>query len=497
MEVAAQQTISYPAMALDATQKEQLALLTLGSKHSISELAEENEVSRQFLHRQKNKALEGVKAAFDPPKDSAEKILFNLPVTTSWLRQLTISLSLDCKSSYRGIQSVLENCFDQTLSLGSVHNIIEDAKDKAKTINHSEDLSQIKLGAQDEMFHHNKPMLTGIDIPSLYCYLLVDEEQRDFETWGMHLLDLKEQGLNPERIIGDDAAPLQAAHKYVFQNAPYDLDNFHILQDLMDLRRYFRNRLKTAISERIKFENKVEQRLFDRNLNDYTKPLEESRKTELNICELSKSIDTLVNWMRHDVLNMPGVPPETRHELYGFILGEFEMLAERHPHRIKAICTTLKNQQLQLLAFTEVLNEKFETIADNFIYPIEKIWEMCNLQRCENGSDQYAIRSIPLQDYFQYDFDEIEDAVIDALKTTERTSSMVENLHSRLRPYCYLRQEIGFGYLDLLRFYLNHTPINRSAKKARVGKTPAHILMDKQHPHWLEMLGYQRFKKAA
>ena len=109
----------------------------------------------------------------------------------------------------------------------------------------------------------------------------------------------------------------------------------------------------------------------------------------------------------------------------------------------------------------------------------------------------YAVRSIPLQDYFGCEFDVIEDAVIRALETTERTSSMVENLHSRLAPYFFLRREIGFDYLELLRFYLNHSPIRRSAKAERANKTPTQIMTGKAHPHWLEMLGYQRFRQAA
>jgi len=74
---------------------------------------------------------------------------------------------------------------------------------------------------------------------------------------------------------------------------------------------------------------------------------------------------------------------------------------------------------------------------------------------------------------------------------------MVENLHGRLRPYFYLRQEIGFGYLDLLRFYLNHVPFQRSEREERVNKSPTEILTGKSHPHWLDMLGFQRFKQAA
>jgi len=35
------------------------------------------------------------------------------------------------------------------------------------------------------------------------------------------------------------------------------------------------------------------------------------------------------------------------------------------------------------------------------------------------------------------------------------------------------------------------------AKEERKGKTPTEILTGKPHEHWLQMLGFQRFKKAA
>lgn len=64
-------------------------------------------------------------------------------------------------------------------------------------------------------------------------------------------------------------------------------------------------------------------------------------------------------------------------------------------------------------------------------------------------------------------------------------------------PYFTLRKEIGYGYLDLLRFYLNHVPFMRSENPKRKGKSPAELLTGKPHPHWLEMLGFKRFKRAA
>jgi hypothetical protein len=50
-----------------------------------------------------------------------------------------------------------------------------------------------------------------------------------------------------------------------------------------------------------------------------------------------------------------------------------------------------------------------------------------------------------------------------------------------------------------MRFFLNHHPYLRSAKPERRGKTPAHLLtgQDQDHPHWLEVLSFQRFRRAA
>jgi hypothetical protein len=47
------------------------------------------------------------------------------------------------------------------------------------------------------------------------------------------------------------------------------------------------------------------------------------------------------------------------------------------------------------------------------------------------------------------------DVVSQAMTQTPRSSSLVENLNSRLRNYFTLRRHLGNSYLDLLQFYLN------------------------------------------
>jgi hypothetical protein len=78
---------------------------------------------------------------------------------------------------------------------------------------------------------------------------------------------------------------------------------------------------------------------------------------------------------------------------------------------------------------------------------------------------------------------------------TPRASSIVENLNYRLRSYFFLRRQIGHGYLDLLRFFLNHRRFLRSDRPERVAKSPAELLTGRKHPHWLEMLDYTRFRR--
>ncbi|HSR53065.1 MAG TPA: hypothetical protein VLV83_19755, partial [Acidobacteriota bacterium] len=56
----------------------------------------------------------------------------------------------------------------------------------------------------------------------------------------------------------------------------------------------------------------------------------------------------------------------------------------------------------------------------------------------------------------------LQQALLELRHHVHRASSLVENLNSRLRNYFFLRRQIGPRYLDLLRFFLNHRPFQRS-----------------------------------
>jgi len=172
----ATQSRSYPATQLNASEKKGLGLAAIRKETSVTEMAQDIGVSRKFVYQQRAQALDAINDSFAPTDEGTgrDKVLFYIPVTFNWLCQLILCLVFHCRSSHRGVQKLLRDVFNHDISLGTIHNVVDDAKHKAKTINDTQDLSPIKLAAQDEKFHRNKPVLTGIDIPSLYCYLLSD-----------------------------------------------------------------------------------------------------------------------------------------------------------------------------------------------------------------------------------------------------------------------------------------------------------------------------------
>lgn len=480
------------AQCMSEQRKQRIALEALSNSKSIRKIARENGVSRPFVRRLRDKSQTAVNDQFG---ETDESVLFTIPVTKKWIEQCVISLGMTARASYRESIYFIKTMFDYNISIGKISSIFKSAIDAARAQNDKEDLSNIKVTANDELYHLNKPILNGVDVHSIYCYLLSSEHQRDEESWAIHFLDAQEKGLDPETMVSDEASGLLVGHTFVFPNCKCYYDNFHLSRSLMNLRRFYRNRLKSAVSTVEKYYHTLTtQSISDANIFDeWALAMDDHKK--LN--HISSTIDTLISWLEHDVLNKAGDRLTEREALYDFIVDEFKKLEKIEAHRIQAMRITLENKKASALAFVSEMDGKFNTIAQSYHISSDLIWELCRCLRCSMSGDRFAIQTLALQDQLGDRYDEIEDAVIEAMSSTERASSMVENSNGQVRRHITFRQEIGHGYLDLLRFYLNHKPIDRSTREHRHKKTPAEILSGKPHPHWLELLGYERFKRAA
>jgi hypothetical protein len=88
------------AHQLEEAQRQRLAIDILAGNGSVTELAERHQVSRKFLYQQADKGEQALTQVFSPPPPAEEKVLFYLPVTKAWLRQVVLALVLLCHSSF-------------------------------------------------------------------------------------------------------------------------------------------------------------------------------------------------------------------------------------------------------------------------------------------------------------------------------------------------------------------------------------------------------------
>lgn len=487
---------SCAAHRLDSEQRKRLAVQALARSRAVTELAGSHQVSRKFVYQQAEKASEALDEAFAPFSDD-EQVLFYLPVTKAWLRQVVLGLVLLCHSSFRGVVEFFRDLLDHSLSVGTVHNIVSQAVSQAHAINAQQDLSPIEAGTHDELFQTGQPVLAGIDLDSSYCYLLAAEAQRDAETWGIHLLDLAEHGLQPDYTVADGGQGLRAGQALAWPEVPCWGDVFHGLRPMVHLSQRLERRAYASMAQVEKLEQKMERAKQQRRGRSLSKKLAQARCQQTRAIDVADQVRTLAHWLQQDILGVSGPQAETRQQLYDFVVQAMRQLEEDDKKRIGPVRRTLENQRDTLLAFARQLDQELEQLAQRFEVPLSLVRDLLHLQTLDPAKPGHWQREAQLRQKLHGQFYFIQEAVIEAMHRVHRSSSLVENFNSRLRSYFFLRRHVGTGYLDLLRFFLNHRTFLRSEHPQRVGKSPAELMTGKKHAHWLELLGFTRFCRTA
>jgi len=481
---------------LPTTTRQQLVLQALAGQ-PITTLADHHHVSRKFIYQQLHHAHDVIDQAFNPSDTDPPQLLFWLPVTKPWLRQLVLGLTLICHSSFRGVQELLRDLFDYPLALGSVHNILHQAIGTAGRLNSQQDLAAVRIGAHDEIFQANRPVLVGADVASTYCYLLSAEEHRDADTWGVRLLELTERGFHPDATIADFAGGLRAGQAEALPGVPCRGDVFHAWHTAMPLVRYLDHRGYDAIATRSRLHERQARSEHRQGRKDRSlaAQLRYAREAETQAVTLADEVAALIGWLRQDILSVPGPDYASRCALYDWIVAELRVRESLCPHKIRPVRCLLENQRDHLLAFAKQLDEDLQALTEEFAVPAAVVEETRQVLSLPANRAERWQREKVLWQRWGSRYGLLREAVAATLGQVVRASSAIENLNSRLRSYFFLRRHLDGDSLALLQFFLNHRRFVRSAHVDRVGKSPAELLSGKSHPHWLELLGYTPFSR--
>jgi hypothetical protein len=476
------------AALLAESDRKDLAIEALARSATISDLSARHGVSRKFIYQQTDKARTALDDAFLSAAPDDE-VLFEVAVTKTWLRQMIVGLTLICRGSYRGVVEFLRDLLGVSISIGTVHHVLQSVTRQAGVVNHGQDLSGIRVGLHDEIFQGAMPVLAGVDAASTYCYLLAAAEHRDADTWGVHLLDATEQGLRPDYTIADAGQGLRAGQKAAWDNTPCHGDVFHIQHQCEGLANTLSRLAKGAKSRREKLEARIDRAGRPGSDCELVILLEFARQTEAQADCLARDIRLLTQWLSHDVLALAGPTLVIRQMLFDFVVAELHRREPEDARRIRPVRVALQNQRDDLLAFAGVLDEKLAAIAGVHAISARLVREACVLHRLSSTLTAYWQGWNRLRAKLGGKFHAVFDAVSRVMAETPRSSSLVENLNSRLRTYFTLRRHLGSSYLDLLRFFLNHRCFMRSRCAGRSGKSPRELMTGHGHPHWLTLLG--------
>jgi hypothetical protein len=475
------------AHRLDPRQRQRLALAALRPR-SIAALARDYHVSRPFVYRQRRRALDALQHAFTPPPPTPDKVLFHLPVTRPWLRQFVLCAALIGHASLRGTQEMIDTLFDFPVSLGWTHAVVHEAITRAQTINARQDLSGVQAAALDEIFQSGAPVLAAVDVPSTYCCLLSREEHRDAATWGVRLLELQDQGFDPGAVVADFAKGLRAGQAQAQPGVPCKGDVFHAHYELGRVVRFPENRAYAAMAHHDK---------LSRNVKADPEQRHAARREQGRALALADDVATLAGWLRHDILAVAGPGVDERRTLYDFVVNELRQREEACAHRLRPVRVLLEAHRDELLLFAEEVDMDIRSLAAAAQVPEGVVRESVAVQELPPTSAARWRRDQALRATLGDRYAALSGLVEQLRAGVVRASSLVENLNSRLRNYFHLRREIGGGYLELLRFFLNHRRFLRSERPSRAGHSPAELLSGRGHGHWLELLGYRRYRRTA
>jgi hypothetical protein len=185
----------------------------------------------------------------------------------------------------------------------------------------------------------------------------------------------------------------------------------------------------------------------------------------------------------------------TRRELLDFVVAQLRAREDRCPHRLGPVRVLLQEQGPELLAFAGQLGRDLQELAGRFQVSPALAREVLRVQELAQSDPRRWPKEAALRRQLGGRYHGLSVAVAQVRARVVRAGSVIENRNGRLRNYFFLRRALGPDYLALSQFFLNHRRFGRSEHPQQVGKSPAELLTGQRHAHWLELLGYTRFRR--
>jgi hypothetical protein len=336
----------------------------------------------------------------------------------------------------------------------------------------------------DEIFTLGQPILLTVEPSSLAILKIELVANREAGTWRQHWDALAEAGLIAQQTVVSDQGP-GLVKGCMLMGLTHHPDLFHLLRPLAMLGERFYRKALAAIAreyERGGVQSGRSEEVITKRSAAYEAAkveAEEQIRQYDNFCYLWTAL-------RHalELFDEQGVIPELT-----FRQAEIEAIVQLMD---ELACAPLHQA---LASFTSGLEgywgyyQRAEQVFQAFLrrYPREVVQALAcgwQLARQATNSKAYGMRQRLAQDaefYFSYAAtllpeaaEELQKEMVEALDAEVRSSSLIENVNSTLRPLLETcRGQVAQQMLNLFAYVHNH---RRFVRGKRAGKAPIEIL---------------------
>lgn len=444
---------------------------------SITDIAKEYKVDRNFVYRQKSRVQNALIEHKNTPKEQT------IIITKELVKRIIIGCMLLCKGSTEDCRRFLALVFSINISIGKISGIINKAAENARVWNESILLDKIYIGANDEIFQGNRPILVGVDPKTTYIYLFHAASNREANTWGCALLDKVEtQGLWLTQAVSDAGKGIIKGTKDVFgENIIYQADVFHVIYEFNKGIKSLENYTYRCIKEHERLLKKS-----SRN-NTFNEQIEKAKNKEFTTIQAYDQLYILSIWIR-ELLEIGGYFYEDRVILFRFIIQQIEELKLATNNYLKKSIKFIKNNLEKILQFVKIAEDALSNLAviegvDEEI--LRKMW-IQEIYRTNSPEYNYLESEIGIALGSRYL--EIRQRYAMFKSDITRASSIVECINSLIRPYINLKRSIPENFTHILQMYFNTRKYRRSRIAERREKSPYELLTGNKCDNILDIL---------
>ncbi|MCG9890533.1 MAG: hypothetical protein MH252_05625 [Thermosynechococcaceae cyanobacterium MS004] len=149
--------------------------------------------------------------------------------------------------------------------------------------------------------------MVEINAASTYFYLLALVEHRNDDTWGCHILEAVDQGLDPKRTIADFGSGQRAGHQEVFgDEVPCHGDVFYLQHQCQGVVNSLERQAMGVTTQRQSLEKEMEKAKQKGQGKRLSTQLTQSRQAESITIGFARDVKTLIQWPSRNVLELAG-----------------------------------------------------------------------------------------------------------------------------------------------------------------------------------------------